>query len=183
MHKLRLGKQDHLQVILMICSGSGVTVLPLWFQSLLLLSRHFYCPTIPPQLCQYTKLPVYVVQTWPWASSSLNPIYWLRLLITDICQFNLSVFSEIMLHQLAQIYLFLKPSFRSTFQSQLKSCVWKAWPVMHTVSRAAKAFSIACVQKTLHCFGSKFSVDLVTELTMAYPGVPQSLNLFLSKVH
>lgn len=44
---------------------------------------------------------------------------------------------------------------------------------MHTVSRTAKTFSIALVQKRLHCSCSKFPVGLVTELTTAYPREPQ----------
>jgi len=49
--------------------------------------------------------------------------------------------------------------------------------------RLTASYSIKFVPKRSTCLPSTFVADLVTELRIAFPGVPQQLNLFLSKAN
>lgn len=174
------------KVILMVCGGSEVTVLSLWFKSLLLSSWDF--TILLPSVLGLASIPNYLLILFSLGHLSLqvlilftDPDCWLQPSINSICLCFLRTY-YIKWHKSTFSPNFLLEAL-SKARWHLIVCLGGGGQACTLSPEQWSFFSIAPVQRRPHYTCSKFVADTVTEATIVYPGVPQPFNLFLTVVH
>lgn len=183
---------------------SGVpvgTVLSLWFRFFLLFSGHLdclsHCLILGPSSISNSLLTVISDLTVRVKALILFPDqdYWLQPSANSICVFwDYATFTGLYCFWRSCYIHWHKTAFTTNFLLEaLCKANWSSilcwsrdsqacWLSVEQ-ERLAPSYFIEFVQKRSTCLPSTFVADLVTELRIAFPGVPQQLNLFLSKAN